>query len=69
MKANQLLHERVVPCQDERLEKGSFLKNHVLLNILCFLSFMHEMHEDMHYMHKILHVGKSIENYMLCMNH
>ena len=23
---NQLLYGRVVPCQDERLEKGSFLK-------------------------------------------
>ena len=27
-----------------------------------FLSFMHEMHEDMYCMHRILHVGKNIGN-------
>ena len=53
---NQLLHERVVPCQDERLEKGSFLENPILLTMLRFLSFMHEMHEDMLCIHRILRI-------------
>ena len=68
MKANQLLHERVVPCQDERLEKGSFLKNSILMIIITFPKFMLEKHEDMYCMHRILHVGKNIGNYTFIMN-
>ena len=49
--------------------KGKFSLDPILLIITTFPNFMHEMHEDMYYMHRILHVDKSIEDYMLCMNH
>ena len=49
--------------------KGKFSLDPILLIITSFLEFMLEMHEDMHCMHRILHVGKNIENYMFCVNH
>ena len=49
--------------------KGKFSLDPILLIITSFLEFMLEMHEDMHCMHRILHVGKNIENYMFYMNH
>ena len=43
--------------------------NPVLLIIITFISFVHEMYKDMPYMHKILHVGKNSENYTFIMSH
>ena len=42
--------------------------NPVLLIIISFTSFIHEMYEDMLSMHKI-HVGKNSENYTFIMSH
>ena len=44
--------------------KGKFSLDPILLIITLFLEFMREMHEDMHCMHRILHVGKNIEKYI-----
>ena len=49
--------------------KRENLLNPVLLIIITFISFIHEMYEDMPCMHRILHVGNSIENYTCIMNH
>ena len=43
--------------------------NPILLIITTFLSFILEMYEDMYCMHRILHVGKNIENYIFIMSH
>ena len=43
--------------------------NPMLLIIITFISFIHEMYEDMPCMHRILHVGKISENYTCIMNH
>ena len=43
--------------------------NPILLIIITFISFIHEMYEDMPCMHMILHVRKSSENYTFIMNH
>ena len=43
--------------------------NPVLLIIITFISFIHEMYEDMPCMNRILHVGKISENYTCIMNH
>ena len=66
MKSNQMLCGTGVPCKDEGLEKGNFLK-HCLANYNYILEvFVHKMYEDMPCMHRILHVGK---NYIFIMNH
>ena len=44
--------------------KGKFSLNPILLIITTFPKFMLEMHEDMYGMHRILHVGKNIGNYI-----
>ena len=49
--------------------KGKFSLNPILLIITLFLEFMLEIHEDMHCMHWILHVGKTIGIYIFVMNH
>ena len=41
--------------------------NHVLL--IMITSFIHEIYEDMPYMHKILHVAKNSGNYTFIMSH
>ena len=38
-------------------------------NFSTFPKFMLEMHEDMYCMHRILHVGKNIGNYIFIMDH
>ena len=43
--------------------------NLVFLIIITFISFIHEMYEDIPCMHRILHVGKISENYACIMNH
>ena len=68
MKANQLLCGRGIPCKDEGFEREVSL-NPILLIITTFLSFILEMYEDMYCMHRILHVGKNIENYIFIMSH
>ena len=68
MKSDQLLCGRGIPGKDEGFENGNFL-NLALLTILCFISFIHKMYEDMPCMHRILHVGKNSENYTFIMNH
>ena len=68
MKSSQLLCGRGIPGKDEGFEKGNFL-NPALLTILCLISFIHKMYEDMPCMHRILHVGKNSENYTFIMNH
>ena len=48
------------------------LKREISLNpvlLIMITSFIHEMYEDMPCMHRILHVGKSSENYTFIMNH
>ena len=54
-----------------RYLKGKFSLDPILLiiNMLHFLSFVHEMHEDMCCKHRLLHVGKNIGNYIFIMNH
>ena len=49
--------------------KGKFSLDPILLIIMTFPNFMFEMHEDMYCMHRILHVGKNIGNYIFIMNH
>ena len=68
MKSNQLLCERGVPCKDEGLKREVSL-NPFLLTLLYFISFIHEIYEDMPCMHKILHVDKNSENYTFIMSH
>ena len=55
MTLNQLSCGRGIPCKDEGFEKGNFL-NPALLTILCFISFIHEMHEDMLCIHRVLSI-------------
>ena len=43
--------------------------NPVLLIIITFISFMHEMYEYMPCMHRILHVDKNSEDCTLIMSH
>ena len=43
--------------------------NPMLLIIITFICFIHEMYEDMPCMNRILHVGKSSDNYIFIMNH
>ena len=43
--------------------------NPVLRIIITFISFIHEMYEDMPCMHRILHIGKISKNYTCIMNH
>ena len=50
------------------LKKEIYL-NPVLLIIITFISFIHEMYEDIPCMHRILHVGKISKNYTCIMNH
>ena len=48
------------------------LKKEIYLNpvlLIMITSFIHKMYEDMHGMHKILHVGRSSENYTFIMSH
>ena len=48
------------------------LKRKISLNLVLLImitSFIHEMHEDIPFMHKILHVGKNSKNYTFIMNH
>ena len=77
MKSNQQLCGRVIPCKDEGFERENSLTP-VLLTIFIFYKLcvhknygmgMLKMHGDMFCMHRILHVGKSSENYTLIMNH
>ena len=49
--------------------KGKFSLDPVLMIITTFPKFMLEMHGDMYCMHRILHVGKNIGNYIFIMNH
>ena len=44
--------------------KGKFSLDPILLIITLFFEFMFEMHEDMHCIHRILHIGKTIGNYI-----
>ena len=44
--------------------KGKFSLDPILLIITSFLEFMLEMHKDMNCMHRILHVGKNIGNFI-----
>ena len=37
--------------------------------LIMITSFIHEMYEDIPCMHRILHVGKNIENYIFIMSH
>ena len=53
MKDNQLLCGRGIPCKDERFEREVSLKP-CLANYVTFPKFMHEMHEDMCCIHRIL---------------
>ena len=55
MNSNQLLCGRGIPCKDEGFEREHSLTL-VLLTILYFISFMHEMHEDMLCIHRILRI-------------
>ena len=55
MNSNQLLCGRGIPCKDEGFERENSLTP-VLLTILYFISFMHEMHEDMLCIHRILRI-------------
>ena len=41
--------------------------NPVLITIITFISFIHETYEDIPFIHRILHVGKSSENYTFIM--
>ena len=43
--------------------------NPILIIIITFISFIHEMYEYIPCMHRILHFGKSSENYTCIMNH
>ena len=46
------------------------LKREIFLNlVLLITNFVHEVYEDMPCMHRILHVGKSSDNYTFIMNH
>ena len=49
--------------------KGKFSLKPYLANYVTFPKFILEMHEDMYRMHRILHVGKNIGNYIFIMNH
>ena len=49
--------------------KEKFSLDPILLIITSFLEFVLEMPEDMHCMHRILHVGKTIGVYIFVMNH
>ena len=56
--------------EEEFHAKMRDLKREIFLNpILLITNFLHEVYEDMPCMHKILHVGKSIKNYIFIMNH
>ena len=49
--------------------KGKFSLDPILLIVTTSPKFMLEMHENMYCMHRILHVGKNIGNYIFIMNH
>ena len=61
---NQLLCGKKEFHEKMRDWKGKFSLDPILLIITSFLEFMLEMHEDMHCMHRILHVGKNIGKYI-----